>query len=215
MNKSQRNKKKKSPLKITLITLLIIILVTLIGGGLYSLYLSSKLDKVDLDKNNIGITNETTENLSKYDAYDKIINIALFGIDAGDNEFGRSDSIMVLTVDPVHNKLKLSSIMRDSYVNIPDHGMDKLNHAFAFGNSALALQTLNENFNINVDNFISTNFSNLPKIIDKLGGVTINLTAEEIPLMNSYAASRGSTSSIRRCWSPTIKWRFSFSLFKN
>ena len=215
MNKSQRNKKKKSPLKITLITLLIIILVTLIGGGLYSLYLSSKLDKVDLDKNNIGITNETTENLSKYDAYDKIINIALFGIDAGDNEFGRSDSIMVLTVDPVHNKLKLSSIMRDSYVNIPDHGMDKLNHAFAFGNSTLALQTLNENFNINVDNFISTNFSNLPKIIDKLGGVTINLTAEEIPLMNKYAASRGSTSSIDCCWSPTIKWRFSLSLFKN
>ncbi|MBU3088481.1 LCP family protein [Clostridium gasigenes] len=196
VNKSQRNKKKKSPLKITIITLLIIILVTLIGGGLYSLYLSSKLDKVDLDKNNIGITNETTENLSKYASYDKIINIALFGIDAGDNEFGRSDSIMVLTVDPVHNKLKLSSIMRDSYVNIPDHGMDKLNHAFAFGNSTLALQTLNENFNINVDNFISTNFSNLPKIIDKLGGVTINLTAEEIPLMNKYAASRGSTSSI-------------------
>lgn len=200
MHKSQknknRNKNKKSPLKITLITLLVVLLCTLLGGGFYALYLSNRLDKVTLDKDNIGITTETTENLSKYDAYDEIINIALFGIDAGDNEFGRSDSIMILTVDPVHKKLKLSSIMRDSYVNIPGYGMDKLNHAFAFGNSVLALQTLNENFNINVDNFISTNFSNLPKIIDKLGGITINLTDEEVPLMNRYAASRGSSSTV-------------------
>ena len=198
MNRSQKNKtkNKKSPLKITLITLLVVLLCTLLGGGFYALYLSNRLDKVTLDKDNIGITTETTENLSKYDAYDEIINIALFGIDAGDNEFGRSDSIMILTVDPVNKKLKLSSIMRDSYVNIPGYGMDKLNHAFAFGNSVLALQTLNENFNINVDNFISTNFSNLPKIIDKLGGITINLTDEEVPLINRYASSRGSLSTV-------------------
>jgi len=194
VRKSKKN--KKSPLKITLITLLVVLLCTLLGGGFYALYLSNRLDKVTLDKDNIGITTETTENLFKYDAYDEIINIALFGIDAGDNEFGRSDSIMILTVDPVHKKLKLSSIMRDSYVNIPGYGMDKLNHAFAFGNSVLALQTLNENFNINVDNFISTNFSNLPKIIDKLGGITINLTDEEVPLINSYASSRGSSSTV-------------------
>lgn len=198
MHKSQKNKtkNKKSPLKITLITLLVVLLCTLLGGGFYALYLSNRLDKVTLDKDNIGITTEITENLSKYDAYDEIINMALFGIDAGDNEFGRSDSIMILTVDPVNKKLKLSSIMRDSYVNIPSYGMDKLNHAFAFGNSVLTLQTLNENFNINVDNFISTNFSNLPKIIDKLGGITINLTDEEVPLMNRYAASRGSSSTV-------------------
>ncbi|MBU3108879.1 LCP family protein [Clostridium gasigenes] len=199
MRKSQKNrniKKKKSTLKITLISLITLVVVTLLGGVFYSFYLSSKLDKVDLKNTEIGITNESTQQLSKYDGYDQIMNIALFGIDAGDNELGRSDSIMVLTVDPVHNKLKLSSIMRDSYVNIPGHGMDKLNHAFAFGNSVLALQTLNDNFNINVNNFVSTNFSNLPKIIDKLEGVTINITAEEVPLINNYAASLGSSKSI-------------------
>lgn len=187
---------KKSPLKITIITLLIILLAIIIGGASYSLYLSNKLDKVDLTKENIGITTDINDNLSQYVAYDQIINVALFGIDAGDNEFGRSDSIMILTVDPVHNKLKLSSIMRDSYVNIPGHGMDKLNHAFAFGNSVLALQTLNENFGLNVNNFVSTNFSNLPKIINTLGGVTINITAEEVSLINNYAHSLGSTSSV-------------------
>lgn len=199
MSRSQKNKnikKKKSPLKITLTTLVTILLALIVGGGAYSFYLSSKMDKVDLDKTDIGITDETTEKLSNYDNYDKITNIALFGIDAGDNESGRSDSIMILTIDPVHNKLKLSSIMRDSYVNIPGYGMDKLNHAFAFGNSVLALQTLNSNFDINVNNFVSTNFSNLPKIIDKLGGVTINITEEEVPLINTYASGLGSTTKV-------------------
>ena len=196
MNKSQRRPKKKSIFKISIITLLSILLVIFIAGGSYSFYLSNRLNKVTLDKNNIGITTESTENLLKYDTYNEIVNIALFGIDAGDNEHGRSDSIMILTVDPINKKLKLSSLMRDSYVNIPGYGMDKLNHAFAFGNSVLALQTLNENFNINVENFISTNFTNLPKIINKLGGVNINITEEELPLINSYAASRGSTSKV-------------------
>lgn len=200
MNRSQKNKnknkKKKSPLKITLISLLVLVLITLLGGGFYALYLSNKLDKVTLDKDNIGITPETTENLSKYDSYNQIINIALFGVDAGDNEYGRSDSIMILTIDPIHKKLKLSSLMRDSYVNIPGYGMDKLNHAFAFGGSVLALQTINENFGLNVNNFVSTNFSNLPKIIDKLGGITINITDEEVPLINKYAASLGSSSTV-------------------
>ena len=196
MNKSQRRPKKKSIFKISIITLLSILLVIFIAGGSYSFYLSNRLNKVTLDKNNIGITTESTENLLKYDTYNEIVNIALFGIDAGDNEHGRSDSIMILTVDPINKKLKLSSLMRDSYVNIPGYGMDKLNHAFAFGNSVLALQTLNENFNINVENFISTNFTNLPNIINKLGGVNINITEEELPLINSYAASRGSTSKV-------------------
>ena len=196
MNRSQRKPKKKSIFSISIITLLSILLVILIAGGSYSFYLSNRLNKVTLDKNNIGITTESTENLLKYDTYNEIVNIALFGIDAGDNEHGRSDSIMILTVDPINKKLKLSSLMRDSYVNIPGYGMDKLNHAFAFGNSVLALQTLNENFNINVENFISTNFTNLPNIINKLGGVNINITEEELPLINSYAASRGSTSKV-------------------
>lgn len=199
MSKSQRTKnikKKKSPIKATLIILVTILLILLVGGGVYSFYLSSKIDKIDLDKTDIGITDEATEKLSKYDNYDKITNIALFGIDAGDNETGRSDSIMILTIDPVHNKLKLSSIMRDSYVNIPGYGMDKLNHAFAFGNSVLALQTLNSNFDINVNNFVSTNFSNLPKIIDTIGGVTINITEDELPLINSYASGLGSPSRV-------------------
>ncbi|MDZ7548740.1 LCP family protein, partial [Clostridium perfringens] len=93
---------------------------------------------------------------------------------------GRSDSIMILTLDSVHNKLKLTSIMRDSYVNIPGRGLDKINHAYAFGGPELAVRTLNENFDLNIKEFMAVDFTSLPTIIDKLGGVTINIIPEEI-----------------------------------
>lgn len=173
-------------LKVTLITILLLILA--VGGGLYFYFshLIGKIDKVETKPEDIGITQDTEDKLSKYDTYNDIINIALFGVDAADQEAGRSDSIMILSIDPVHNKLKISSIMRDSYVDIPGYGMDKINHAFAFGNSVLALKTINQNFDLNVDKFISTNFTNLPKIIDKIGGIELNIKAEEVELVNKY-----------------------------
>ena len=59
--------------------------------------------------------------------------------------------------------------------------MDKINHAYAFGGPELAIQTINTNFGLNIEDFVSVNFSSLPKIIDLLGGVDINITAEEVP----------------------------------
>lgn len=76
--------------------------------------------------------------------------------------------------------MKLTSIMRDSYVDIPGHGDDKITHAYAFGGPELAMKTLNENFNVNVEDFMAVNFTSLPEIIDKLGGVKINIIPEEI-----------------------------------
>ena len=99
---------------------------------------------------------------------------------------GRSDSIMIATIDPVHNKLKLTSIMRDSYVSIDGHGQDKINHAYAFGGPQLAIKTLNENFGLNIENFVSVNFSSLPTIINILGGIDIEITNDELQYINSY-----------------------------
>ncbi len=87
---------------------------------------------------------------------------------------------MILTLDEEHKVIKLTSIMRDSYVDIPGHGDDKITHAYAFGGPELAMKTLNENFKVNVEDFIAVNFTSLPEIIDKLGGVKINIIPEEI-----------------------------------
>ena len=175
--------------KIT-IWILGVILVVILGavGGVYFYgnYLFNKLEKVEIDKDNIGITEEVEEKLSQYS--DSIINIALFGVDAVDGEAGRSDSIMIATIDTVHKKLKLTSIMRDSYVAIDGHGNDKLNHAYAFGGPQLAIKTLNENFDLNIEDFASVNFETLPKIIDKLGGIELDIDEEELEYVNGYIA---------------------------
>lgn len=175
--------------KIT-IWILGVILVVILGavGGVYFYgnYLFNKLEKVEIDKDNIGITEEVEEKLSQYS--DSIINIALFGVDAVDGEAGRSDSIMIATIDTVHKKLKLTSIMRDSYVAIDGHGNDKLNHAYAFGGPQLAIKTLNENFDLNIEDFASVNFETLPKIIDKIGGIELDIDADELEYVNGYIA---------------------------
>ena len=124
-----------------------------------------------------------------YEDVKGITNIALFGVDAPVGQRGRSDSIMIVTVDKNSKKIKISSIMRDSYVNIPDRGMDKINHAYAFGGPELALRTLNSNFHLDIRNYATVNFTTLPKIIDVLGGISITVTGEEASKISGISSS--------------------------
>lgn len=169
--------KKKNKLKI-IILVIIAVIILIIGGG--SLYINSKLNKVqkvEINKDNLSIDKSIEDNKQKAE----IKNIALFGIDAPKGQAGRSDAVMVLTIDRLHNKLKLTSIMRDSYVDVPGHGNTKLTHAYAYGGPELAIKTLNQNFKLNIEDFMAVNFTSMPEIINKLGGVQINITKEEIP----------------------------------
>ncbi|XZH36536.1 LCP family glycopolymer transferase [Clostridium perfringens] len=154
-----------------------VVILFLIGLGIGFYYINSKINKVqkvEINKENLSI-NEKKVKEEKH-----IKNIALFGIDAPKGKAGRSDAIMILTLDEEHKVMKLTSIMRDSYVDIPGHGDDKITHAYAFGGPELAMKTLNENFKVNVEDFMAVNFTSLPEIIDKLGGVKINIIPEEI-----------------------------------
>lgn len=171
--------KRRSKVVLWILGVVISILLVTIGGIYsYGNHLFNKIEKIEIDKSDVGIKDEVEEKLSAYS--DSVINIALFGIDAEDGGVGRSDSIIIATIDTTHKKLKLTSIMRDSYVTIEGHGDDKINHAYAFGGPQLAIKTLNENFDLNIDDFVAVNFTTLPKIIDMLGGVTIDITSEEV-----------------------------------
>ena len=194
MKKKKKKKRKSIGFKILIGFLCILLVVSVVGGG-YVIGLLNKMDSVDLDKDNLGIVED---DLKEYDNVNKIKNIALFGLDSTDGETGRSDSIMIATIDPVHNKLKLTSIMRDSYVYIDGHGQDKINHAYAFGGPELSIKTINTNFGLNIEDFVSVNFSSLPIIINILGGVDIEITDEELEYINGYIAdinSKDGTSS--------------------
>lgn len=171
----------------------IVIIILMIGGATAGVVywsahsLVNKMEKVEIDKSDVGIAEEVEEQLSQYN--DSVTNIALFGIDAGEDGVGRSDSIMIATIDSKNKKLKLTSIMRDSYVNIEGRGLDKLNHAYAFGKDALAIKTLNQNFDLNIEDFAAVNFSTLPKIIDKIGGIELDIDSEELQYINGYISN--------------------------
>lgn len=117
----------------------------------------------------------------------KIINIALLGGDRRQkNEASHTDVVMILTVDGVHNKIKLSSIMRDTYVNVYGHGKTKLTHAYAYGGPLLTIRTLNENFNLNIRNFVFIDFNGFEKLVDSLNGIEIEVKQHEIKEINKY-----------------------------
>lgn len=174
---SRKKKKRKSLLLKTLILLgaVIILLCVATLAMVHSKF--NKLDNTEINKDDLGLV--SSEELGEYSDYEKIKNIALFGIDSEDGN-GRSDSIIIATIDPVHDKLKITSIMRDSYVSISGHGNDKINHAYAYGGAQLAIKTLNENFGLNIEDFVAVDFASLPKIIDLLDGIELDITSEEI-----------------------------------
>lgn len=177
MGNKHSKRKMKTWLKwvIGIVSILVFILVI----GVVAVYNTlGKMEQVSVDTSDLSIN---YEEIQEFENHEEIINIALFGIDSVDGVTGRSDAIMIATIDPIHNKLKLTSIMRDSYVNIPDRGMDKINHAYAFGGPQLAIKTINENFGLDITDYMSVNFTSLPIIIDILGGVEINITEEEVP----------------------------------
>ena len=195
MNKDKKTKKLPKWIKIVLGIFLAIILA-IAALYTYSYYtvnnIVNKSEKIELKEDELGVVDE--EELKQYDDYTEIINIALLGIDSTDSTSGRSDSIMIATLDPIHNKLKLTSFMRDSYVNISNYGYDKLNHAYAYGGANLAINTLNTNFGLNITDFVAVDFASLPKIIDSLGGITIDITEEELNYINGYINNINSVS---------------------
>ncbi|MCH5352492.1 MAG: LCP family protein [Acutalibacter sp.] len=124
---------------------------------------------------------------------ESITNIALFGVDSRKVDFtGYSDVIMVLTVDNKHRKLKMTSILRDSKVPIEGETLNgdymnwdtKINAAYAYGGPELAIRTLNQNYGLDIENYVTINFANMAAIVDAFGGVDVELTAEEVREIN-------------------------------
>lgn len=118
---------------------------------------------------------------------DNVLNILLFGQDspASEEDHGRSDTTILLSIDNVHKKLKLTSFQRDTYVSVPGHGDNKINSAFTYGGERLSIDTIETNFGIKVDKYATVDFSSFRQVIEALGGVDIELTLEEIKYINA------------------------------
>ncbi|SFE18586.1 LCP family protein [Peptostreptococcus sp. D1] len=166
-------------LKQLMIILLLVLLATPLAiFGLSVSYLS-KINSSNID----------TGSLEKhsYAHKDGIKNILILGSDArpGENA-SRTDSMMILTIDNVNDSLKITSLARDAFVNIPGYGYSKLTHAYAYGKEKLLIDTIESNFEIDLDDVVLINFQSFISIIDAIGGVTVNVTEDEMTEMNKF-----------------------------
>ena len=116
-----------------------------------------------------------------------VFNVLVLGSDVRPHEsgYGRSDSMMLVSFDRENKVIKISSFMRDTWISIPNKGWNRINAAYAFGGIGLAVNTVNENFGLDIQNYAIVEFDGLLNLVDDLGGIEVYLTLLEIKYINS------------------------------
>ena len=162
------------------------IMIPLCTFGYFYIQMNSMYESEESSDEIEGLIKEDdTENTVLLD--DNITNILLIGSDGRTlNERGRSDAMMIATIDEKHKKIKLTSLARDTYVKIPGKGYEKLNHAYSYGGATLLMETIENNFGVGITSYVNVNFASFIDIIDALGGITINVKSSELSELNKY-----------------------------
>lgn len=177
---SKKGKRKRRIRRLLAFELILILLLIPVVFGVLSL---SKIQVCEADLDHL------TQN-NFHDAHiDDYTNLVVYGVDSRANDLQkntRSDSIMIVSINKKTKKIKLSSIFRDTFVNIEHHGYTKINHAYAYGGPSLSISTINQNFDLNIKDFITVNFSALTNVIDMLGGIELDINKAELKYVNAY-----------------------------
>jgi len=158
-------KKRWTPLKIML--LIALVLVVGVGGFIgYTYYqVDQTVKKIQAPVKNTG---------DKVVEEQKPVSVLLLGVDQRPGERGRSDSIMVMTLNPTRNESRLISIPRDTKVDIVGKGTnDKINHAYSFGGPEMAIKTVEKFLNIPINYYAEINMEGFTSLVDAVGGVTV------------------------------------------
>lgn len=213
-------KKKKKIIFKNLSSLLFVlfIIVVVIAGGAY-FYINNIMGKIkgeaiqttDLSKEE-NLYEKIATNLTKKE-FDKVINIVVFGVDVrptlDNGTSSRSDTIMIVSLNPTTKSIKLVSIPRDTYVAIPGYGNNKINSAYSFGKvydggkgEALTLKTINSNFGLAIDEYVTIDFKEVIYIVNELKGIEIEIDEQERQFVNiwseeSYSLSGGKYEAIK------------------
>ncbi|WP_071120053.1 LCP family protein [Romboutsia timonensis] len=170
--------------KITVALISILIIIPLMGIGYVYFKLNSIYDKEEAKQ--INTTIEESEKNKK----NGITNILLVGVDGNNMEKGnRSDAMMIATIDEKNNDIRITSLARDTYVDIEGYSTEKLTHAYAYEGASLLINTIKNNFGIDVDKYVAVSFESFEKIIDILGGVEINVSEKEVSQINGVSNS--------------------------
>ena len=176
----KRKKRRARKLAFTLISLL---LVFAVGAAVYAGVMLSRINRDNTDAESY------VQQPSDAPAWDvqadrEVENILLLGTDRMEDGIQRSDTMMLVSIDRKNKKLRLVSFLRDLYLEIPTVGKDKLNASFSNGGPALTMQTIENNFRVNVDRFVQIDVDSFAEVIDRMGGIDVVVNQAEADEMN-------------------------------
>lgn len=208
-NSTPTSPRSKKRLAVSIVIAVFSVIFILSGAGvLYANSLLSKYQYVPDEEETTSsplITNTTDKEELQGEASmvddmyhdDLVTNILILGVDDYQpNDPGRSDSMMMVSIDHRHEKLKLTSFMRDTFVSIPGYNYYKLNTGYFLGGAPLQMKTIEKNFKVDIDRYVIIDFEAFPKIIDALGGITVTLSAAEAEEMNRKAGETGAVEGV-------------------
>ncbi len=184
--KKHFNFSKKQKITIFSLLAILILIASVVGFFVFRFYNHSYEGNTDPAKVN------TVDEDIKFKEVPGITNILLLSSDARPGEdVSRSDSIMILTIDNINKKLKVTSLMRDMLVKIDGHGEEKLNHAFAYGGPTKTIETIQNNFGIKLNNYVIVDFNAFVKVIDAINGIEVTVKDYELDELNKYILDGG------------------------
>ena len=172
----RKHKKRKI---VGIIILAVVLLVVGIYGSIVWMFYKDTVgivskDEVDPKAEKVKIAEE--------DQKDKdVFNVLLVGTDSRDpnSDKGRSDSMMLVSFNKKQNKSTVISFMRDTLVDIDGYGRSRLGHTYAYGGVGLTINTLNQTYGLDIQNYVTISFDNLVNVIDEIGGVEVYISEEE------------------------------------
>lgn len=187
----KRGRKRRLLAQIAVCLLLVAAFTMSAAAGAVGAYYKAATTTINTD------TENALRNANVVDAdlvYDQdVVNILLIGCDKrqDETEAGRSDTTMIATIDIKNGKLKLTSLMRDMYIDIPGYGYHKFNAAYSYGGVQLEYETIAQNFGIKLDGYVEVDMAAFREVVDLLGGVPMDLTeAEAYFLKTAYVNSK-------------------------
>lgn len=182
---NRRTSKKKSNKKWTKILLIVIVLIIALIV-ISKVCIDNQINKVncvELNKDEIKVTDGIEQKLQGYRT------IAIMGVDGTSDEMQPergTDFIVLATINEQNRKVALTTIYRDTYLEITGQDLNKISNAYAEGKETLALSTLNENLDLNIKEFVTLNVGAMENIVDAIGGIEVNITDEELQSINGY-----------------------------
>ncbi len=205
--KSDKSKKSKKG-RIVVLALLLALAVPLAGLGLFfnhyfnkmvteetTLLVNPAIEDITLPEEYTDSDADIEENIKDNRLWynDDIINILLCGVDYGSEKkhYPRSDSMIILSLNRINKAINLVSLSRAAYVAIPGHKNSRLNHAYEYGGPNLLIQTIEQNYKIRIDNYITVDFDSFSKIVDTIGGVDIYMTNAELNYLKGLFRAQG------------------------